>query len=84
MTQLIRQNRYSVFAVMWLYALCEWRSTLTCGSGKNPSLQEITDVEVAATLAFLPSVLLLLLFLPSTAVLSTGGGGKGLEADTLD
>lgn len=69
---------------MWLYMLCEWRSTITCGSGRNVSLQELTDVEVAATLAFLLSVLLLLLFLTSTAILSTGGGGKGLGAATLE
>lgn len=69
---------------MWLYAVREWRGTLTCGSAKNPSLEELTDVEVAATLAFLASVHLRLLFLPSTAMPSTGGGGKGLGAATLD
>lgn len=69
---------------MWLNTVCEWRSIVTCGSGKYPSLQELADVEVAATLAFLFSVLLLPLFLTSTAVLLTGGGGKGLGATTLD
>lgn len=66
-----------------VYSLGWWRSIVTCGSGKNPSLEELTDVEVVATLAFLLSVFLLLLFLPSTDMLSTGGGGKGLGAATL-
>lgn len=75
----LRQNRCPV---MWLYTSSE--RNLTCGRINNPSLQETADVEVAATLAFLLSVLLLLLFLASTAALWTGGGGKGLLAATLD
>lgn len=69
---------------MCLYTVCECRSILTCGVANNASLQEVTDVEAAATLAFLLSVLLLLLLLPSRTTLSVGGGGKGLGAATLD
>lgn len=66
-----------------LCTVSRWMSTLTCGGGRS-SLEELTDVEVTAALAFLPPVPFLLLFLPSMATLSTGGGGKGLGAVTLD
>lgn len=57
---------------------------LTCGSATKMSLDELTDLEAVALLAFLLSVLPLLLFLPPMAVASTGGGGKGLGTATLD
>ena len=76
----------NLIVLEWLFShvLVLRSTTLTCGSGNNPFLQELTGVGVTATSGFLPSVLLLLLFLSSTALLSTGGGGKGLEAATLD
>lgn len=52
-------------------------SWLTTFGGRNSSLQELTDEEVTAATAFLPSVLL---FLPSRSTLTVGGAGKSLGA----
>lgn len=63
--------------------VCGCRGILTPVGAKNASLQDPADMEAAAAIDFLFSVLLLLCFLPSRSKISIGVGGRGLGAAAL-